>query len=187
MIDSGQIDSSKSGMRFLPPSRKSERAQLEIFRFKRLLTLKIVFLILDTILKHFTDWGLLLSTGNNRDQDSSDSRSLAHSRPFSNSAKMICSRRSFSTQAPAHAFQALSSGPGKKFPKSAQPKQWNLTQHGSQLKLATVDDLYSPISSLALVVQAGPRYQQGQEEVGVAQWLKTQGFKVGPGFCSRIF
>lgn len=89
--------------------------------------------------------------------------------------------RNFATSASAtaaYAFNPVAKAPPKKFPLKADSKRLVQSALGNGVRLASVDDHYSPISSLSLVVGAGTRQQVGMEQQGIAQWLKCSGFKV---------
>lgn len=83
-----------------------------------------------------------------------------------------------STAVPSYAIDLLSK-PTKKYPAKAQSKLETVSSLESGIRLATVEDFSSPISSLSLVISAGPRYQSDNKERGFSQWIKNHGFKVG--------
>lgn len=66
----------------------------------------------------------------------------------------------------------------KKFPPKAQPLAL-ATATVDGVQVASVDDASSPISTVSVVVGAGPRFQRGLSQLGAAQFLKSYGFKVG--------
>ena len=78
---------------------------------------------------------------------------------------------------PAYAFNPVAKFPGKRHPLQAQPKALSVSQLDNGMQVVSSDDKQSPISSLALVVNAGTRFQEGQAQQGIAQWLKAYGFK----------
>ena len=80
---------------------------------------------------------------------------------------------------PAYAFDPIAKAPTKKYPLKALGKQVTVSQlENKGLHLASMDDQQAPISSLSLVLQAGPRFQSGLAQQGVAQWIQAYGFKV---------
>lgn len=93
-------------------------------------------------------------------------------------------KRHFASEAAALA--SLTRPSTKKFPLKASPKQLSLSATNKHsLPVASIDDNQSPISTVSLVIQSGPRYQQGQRELGAAQWMKQMAFKVGS--CLYIY
>jgi hypothetical protein len=86
--------------------------------------------------------------------------------------------RRFASSLPAYAFDAVAKAPSKRFPAKAAPKKFSVAALSNGVQLASAEDSQSPISSLSLVVAAGPRFQEGIKQQGIAQWLKSSGFKV---------
>ncbi|KAI3647823.1 hypothetical protein MP228_008044 [Amoeboaphelidium protococcarum] len=62
-------------------------------------------------------------------------------------------------------------------PSKAPQKAYTSTQLQNGIRVATVEDQHSPVSTVSVSLNCGPMYQQGVKQVGFAQWLKFQAFK----------